>query len=161
MCFWIPFQVTLYEKAMRLPLSLPVGPRILASEPQPPIWNVFAEAPSALLENLKGQSLIRFRNTTISVSQFIWTPSKFCWNYLQLIRRCNNVRMVQLRENIVHVVQKPSAFQGSRYQSPELITFKISGNYCLLDRRTYFICLLRIYGCLIAKSACKPHENIT
>lgn len=54
---------------MRLPLSLPVGPRIPASELQPPIWNVFAEAPSAVLENLKGQGLIRLRSMTPSVSQ--------------------------------------------------------------------------------------------
>jgi len=59
----------LYEKAMRLPLSLPVGPRIPASELQPPIWNIFAEAPSAVLENLKGQGLVGFRSMTSSVSR--------------------------------------------------------------------------------------------
>lgn len=67
-CFQILFQMTLYQEAMRLPLSLPVGPRIPASELQPPIWNVFAEAPSAVLENLKGQSWIRFRSRMSSVS---------------------------------------------------------------------------------------------
>lgn len=67
-CFWILFQIILYQKAVRLPLSLPVGPRIPASELQSPIWNVFAEAPSAVLENLKGQCWIRFRSRMSSVS---------------------------------------------------------------------------------------------
>lgn len=67
-CFWILFQMILYQKAVRLPLSLPVGPRIPASELQSPIWNVFAEAPSAVLENLKGQCWIRFRSRMSSVS---------------------------------------------------------------------------------------------
>lgn len=89
-CVWIPFQMILYEKTMRLPLSLPVGPRIPASDLQPPIWNVFAEAPSAVLENLKGRGLIGFRRTTSSVSQITGAPSEFFWDYfycLQLIRK--------------------------------------------------------------------------
>lgn len=67
---------------------------------------------------------------------------------------CNNVRMVQLGENIVRVVQKSSAFQGSRYQLSEVITFKVSGKHILYA-------FLRVYGCLVAKSPCKAYENIT
>lgn len=54
---------------------------------------------------------------------------------------CNNARMVQLGDSIVHIVKKASAFQGSRYQLSELIRFKLSGNYILLDRGVYFPCL--------------------
>lgn len=49
--------------------------------------------------------------------------------------------MVQLGDSIVHIVKKASAFQGSRYQLSELIRFKLSGNYILLDRGVYFPCL--------------------
>ncbi|NWH83809.1 VIT2 protein, partial [Aegithalos caudatus] len=75
--------ITLYEKAMRLPLSLPVGPRILASEPQPPIWNVFAEAPSAVLENLKAQCSVSYNKiTTFNEVQFNYTMPENCYHIL-------------------------------------------------------------------------------
>ncbi|XP_066049215.1 vitellogenin-2-like [Chamaea fasciata] len=75
--------VTLYEKAMRLPLSLPVGPRILASELQPPIWNVFAEAPSAVLENLKAQCSVSYNKiTTFNEVRFNYTMPANCYHIL-------------------------------------------------------------------------------
>ncbi|NXG57947.1 VITA2 protein, partial [Hemiprocne comata] len=75
----------LYEKAMRLPLSLPIGPRIPASELQPPIWNIFAEAPSAVLENLKGQaccSVSHNKITTFNEVQFNYTMPANCYHIL-------------------------------------------------------------------------------
>uniref|UniRef100_A0A8B9Q6K7 Phosvitin n=1 Tax=Apteryx owenii TaxID=8824 RepID=A0A8B9Q6K7_APTOW len=73
----------LYEKAMRLPLSLPVGPRISASELQPPIWNVFAEGPSAVLENLKACcSVSRNKITTFNEVQFNYTMPANCYHIL-------------------------------------------------------------------------------
>ncbi|KAM6305553.1 vitellogenin-2-like [Aegotheles albertisi] len=73
----------LYEKAMRLPLSLPVGPRIPASELQPPIWNVFAEAPSAVLENLKACcSVSHNKITTFNDVQFNYTMPANCYHIL-------------------------------------------------------------------------------
>ncbi|KFP60041.1 Vitellogenin-2, partial [Cariama cristata] len=73
----------LYEKAMRLPLSLPVGPRIPASELQPPIWNVFAEAPSAVLENLKACcSVSHNKITTFNEVQFNYTMPANCYHIL-------------------------------------------------------------------------------
>ncbi|XP_025972306.2 vitellogenin-2 [Dromaius novaehollandiae] len=73
----------LYEKAMRLPLSLPVGPRISASELQPPIWNVFAEGPSAVLENLKARcSVSRDKITTFNEVQFNYTLPANCYHIL-------------------------------------------------------------------------------
>ncbi|NXK44965.1 VIT2 protein, partial [Chauna torquata] len=75
--------VVLYEKAMRLPLSLPVGPRIPASELQPPIWNVFAEAPSAVLENLKAHcSVSHNKITTFNEVQFNYTMPTNCYHIL-------------------------------------------------------------------------------
>ncbi|XP_014794496.1 PREDICTED: vitellogenin-2-like [Calidris pugnax] len=73
----------LYEKAMRLPLPLPVGPRIPASELQPPIWNVFAEAPSAVLENLKARcSVSHNKITTFNDVQFNYTMPANCYHIL-------------------------------------------------------------------------------
>uniref|UniRef100_A0A8B9EU46 Phosvitin n=1 Tax=Anser cygnoides TaxID=8845 RepID=A0A8B9EU46_ANSCY len=73
----------LYEKAMRLPLPLPVGPRIPASELQPPIWNVFAEAPSAVLENLKARcSVSHDKITTFNEVQFNYTMPANCYHIL-------------------------------------------------------------------------------
>ncbi|NWU50177.1 VIT2 protein, partial [Dromas ardeola] len=73
----------LYEKAMRLPLSLPVGPRIPASELQPPIWNVFAEAPSAVFENLKARcSVSDNKITTFNDVQFNYTMPANCYHIL-------------------------------------------------------------------------------
>ncbi|NXB47935.1 VIT2 protein, partial [Leucopsar rothschildi] len=75
--------ITLYEKAMRLPLSLPVGPKIPASELQPPIWNVFAEAPSAVLENLKAQCSISYNKiTTFNEVRFNYTMPANCYHIL-------------------------------------------------------------------------------
>ncbi|NXC94878.1 VIT2 protein, partial [Certhia familiaris] len=75
--------ITLYEKAMRLPLSLPVGPKILASELQPPIWNVFAEAPSAVLASLKAQCSISYNKiTTFNEVQFNYTMPANCYHIL-------------------------------------------------------------------------------
>ncbi|NXM52113.1 VIT2 protein, partial [Illadopsis cleaveri] len=75
--------VTLYEKAMKLPVSLPVGPRILASELQPPIWNVFAEAPSAVLENLKAQCSVSYNKiTTFNEVRFNYTMPANCYHIL-------------------------------------------------------------------------------
>ncbi|NWQ73785.1 VIT2 protein, partial [Columbina picui] len=75
--------VILSEKAMRLPLSLPVGPRIAASELQPPIWNVFAEAPSAVLENLKAScSVSHNKITTFNEVQFNYTMPANCYHIL-------------------------------------------------------------------------------
>ncbi|NXC84067.1 VIT2 protein, partial [Cercotrichas coryphoeus] len=75
--------VTLYEKALRLPLSLPVGPRIPASELQPPIWNVFAEAPSAVLENLKAQCSVSYNKiTTFNGVGFNYTMPANCYHIL-------------------------------------------------------------------------------
>ncbi|NXQ18065.1 VIT2 protein, partial [Peucedramus taeniatus] len=75
--------ITLYEKAMRLPLSLPVGPRISASELQPPIWNVFAEAPSAVLENLKAQCSVSYNKiTTFNEVRFNYTMPANCYHIL-------------------------------------------------------------------------------
>ncbi|NXY01571.1 VIT2 protein, partial [Pteruthius melanotis] len=75
--------ITLYEKAVRLPLSLPVGPRISASELQPPIWNVFAEAPSAVLENLKAQCSVSYNKiTTFNEVQFNYTMPANCYHIL-------------------------------------------------------------------------------
>ncbi|NXS43061.1 VIT2 protein, partial [Balaeniceps rex] len=73
----------LYEKAMRLPLSLPVGPRIPASELQPPIWNVFAEAPSAVLESLKARcSVSHNKITTFNEVRFNYTMPANCYHIL-------------------------------------------------------------------------------
>ncbi|NXJ74284.1 VIT2 protein, partial [Trogon melanurus] len=75
--------VILYEKAMRLPLSLPVGPKIPASELQPPIWNVFAEAPSAVLENLKARCSVSYNKiTTFNEVQFNYTMPANCYHVL-------------------------------------------------------------------------------
>uniref|UniRef100_A0A8C3K3S7 Phosvitin n=1 Tax=Calidris pygmaea TaxID=425635 RepID=A0A8C3K3S7_9CHAR len=75
--------MVLYEKAMRLPLPLPVGPRIPASELQPPIWNVFAEAPSAVLENLKARcSVSHNKITTFNDVQFNYTMPANCYHIL-------------------------------------------------------------------------------
>ncbi|XP_051652072.1 vitellogenin-2-like [Manacus candei] len=75
--------IILYEKAMRLPLSLPVGPRIPASELQPPIWNVFAEAPSAVLQNLKAQCSVSYNQiTTFNEVQFNYTMPANCYHIL-------------------------------------------------------------------------------
>uniref|UniRef100_A0A8C0UAG4 Vitellogenin-2-like n=1 Tax=Cyanistes caeruleus TaxID=156563 RepID=A0A8C0UAG4_CYACU len=75
--------ITLYEKAMRLPLSLPVGPRIPASELQPPIWNVFAEAPAAVLQNLKAQCSVSYNKiTTFNEVQFNYTMPTNCYHVL-------------------------------------------------------------------------------
>ncbi|NWH63558.1 VIT2 protein, partial [Geococcyx californianus] len=75
--------MTLYEKALRLPLSLPVGPRIPASQLQPPIWNVFAEAPSAVLENLKAScSVSRNKITTFNEVKFNYTMPANCYHIL-------------------------------------------------------------------------------
>ncbi|XP_033372366.1 vitellogenin-2-like [Parus major] len=75
--------ITLYEKAMRLPLSLPVGPRIPASELQPPIWNVFAEAPAAVLQNLKAQCSVSYNKiTTFNEVQFNYTMPANCYHVL-------------------------------------------------------------------------------
>ncbi|KAJ7410138.1 Vitellogenin-2 [Willisornis vidua] len=71
--------IILYEKAIRLPLSLPVGPRIPASELQPPIWNVFAEAPSAVLQNLK---VSYNKITTFNEVQFNYTMPANCYHIL-------------------------------------------------------------------------------
>ncbi|NWJ03541.1 VIT2 protein, partial [Crypturellus undulatus] len=74
---------TIYEKAMRLPLSLPVGPRISASELQPPIWNVFAEGPSAVLENLKARcSVSGNKITTFNEVRFNYTMPTSCYHIL-------------------------------------------------------------------------------
>ncbi|NXW94117.1 VIT2 protein, partial [Alopecoenas beccarii] len=75
--------VILSEKAIRLPLSLPVGPRIPASELQPPIWNVFAEAPSAVLENLKAScSVSHNKITTFNEVRFNYTMPADCYHIL-------------------------------------------------------------------------------
>ncbi|NXD90128.1 VIT2 protein, partial [Chaetorhynchus papuensis] len=75
--------ITLFEKAMRLPLSLPVGPRIPPSELQPPIWNAFAEAPSAVLENLKAQCSVSYNKiTTFNEVQFNYTMPANCYHIL-------------------------------------------------------------------------------
>ncbi|XP_058277728.1 vitellogenin-2-like [Hirundo rustica] len=75
--------ITLYEKAMRLPLSLPVGSKIPASELQPPIWNVFAEAPSAVLENLKAQCSVSYNKiTTFNEVRFNYTMPTNCYHIL-------------------------------------------------------------------------------
>ncbi|OPJ77395.1 hypothetical protein AV530_007724 [Patagioenas fasciata monilis] len=75
--------VILSEKAVRLPLSLPVGPRIPASELQPPIWNVFAEGPSAVLENLKAScSVSHNKITTFNEVQFNYTMPANCYHIL-------------------------------------------------------------------------------
>ncbi|XP_030351580.1 vitellogenin-2-like isoform X2 [Strigops habroptila] len=72
-----------YEKSMRLPLSLPVGPRIPASELQPPIWDVFAEAPSAVLENLKARcSVSHNKITTFNEVRFNYTMPANCYHIL-------------------------------------------------------------------------------
>ncbi|XP_054240102.1 vitellogenin-2-like [Indicator indicator] len=73
----------IYEKAMRLPLSLPVGPKISASELQPPIWNVFAEAPSAVLENLKARCSVSHNTIkTFNGVQFNYTMPANCYHIL-------------------------------------------------------------------------------
>uniref|UniRef100_A0A8C2T9M1 Vitellogenin-2 n=1 Tax=Coturnix japonica TaxID=93934 RepID=A0A8C2T9M1_COTJA len=75
--------ITLYQKAMRLPLSLPVGPRIPASELQPPIWNVFAEAPSAVLNNLKARcSVSHNKITTFNGVKFNYSMPGNCYHIL-------------------------------------------------------------------------------
>ncbi|NWT68181.1 VIT2 protein, partial [Prunella himalayana] len=75
--------ITLYEKAMRLPLSLPVGPKIPASELQPPVWNVFAEAPSAVLQNLKAQCSVSYNKiTTFNEVRFNYTMPANCYHIL-------------------------------------------------------------------------------
>nr|XP_026646217.1 vitellogenin-2 [Zonotrichia albicollis] len=75
--------ITLYEKAMRLPLSLPVGPRASTSELQPPSWNVFAKAPSAVLENLKAQCSVSYNKvSTFNEVRFNYTMPADCYHIL-------------------------------------------------------------------------------
>ncbi|XP_066411664.1 vitellogenin-2-like isoform X6 [Molothrus aeneus] len=75
--------ITLYEKAMRLPLSLPAGPRTSMSELQPPSWNVFAKAPSAVLENLKAQCSVSYNKvSTFNEVRFNYTMPADCYHIL-------------------------------------------------------------------------------
>ncbi|NXF14701.1 VIT2 protein, partial [Rhodinocichla rosea] len=75
--------ITLYEKAMRLPLSLPVGPGTSTSELQPPSWNVFAKAPSAVLENLKAQCSVSYNKvSTFNEVRFNYTMPADCYHIL-------------------------------------------------------------------------------
>ncbi|NWT31998.1 VIT2 protein, partial [Cardinalis cardinalis] len=75
--------ITLYEKAMRLPLSLPVGPRTSPSELQPPSWSVFAKAPSAVLENLKAKCSVSYNKvSTFNEVQFNYTMPADCYHIL-------------------------------------------------------------------------------
>ncbi|XP_039411971.1 vitellogenin-2-like [Corvus cornix cornix] len=96
--------ITLYEKAMRLPLSLPVGPRIPASELQPPIWNVFAEAPSAVLENLKAQCSVSYNKiTTFNEVQFNYTMPENCYHILA--QDCSSdLKFVVMMRNVEEAV---------------------------------------------------------
>uniref|UniRef100_A0A452HEU5 Uncharacterized protein n=1 Tax=Gopherus agassizii TaxID=38772 RepID=A0A452HEU5_9SAUR len=76
-------ELTIYNRALRLPLSLPVGPSPPASALQAPIWNFFSEAPSAVLEHLKARcSVSQDKITTFNEVQFNYSLPTNCYHIL-------------------------------------------------------------------------------
>uniref|UniRef100_A0A674IYL4 Uncharacterized protein n=1 Tax=Terrapene triunguis TaxID=2587831 RepID=A0A674IYL4_9SAUR len=76
-------ELTIYNRAVWLPLSLPVGPSLPASALQPPIWNFFSEAPSAVLEHLKARcSVSQDKITTFNEVQFNYSLPTNCYHIL-------------------------------------------------------------------------------
>uniref|UniRef100_A0A8C0FX62 Phosvitin n=1 Tax=Chelonoidis abingdonii TaxID=106734 RepID=A0A8C0FX62_CHEAB len=76
-------ELTLYNRALGLPLSLPVGPSSPASTQEAPIWNFFSEAPSAVLEHLKARcSVSQDKITTFNEVQFNYSLPTNCYHIL-------------------------------------------------------------------------------
>ncbi|KYO36780.1 vitellogenin-1 precursor [Alligator mississippiensis] len=75
--------IIIYDRAVRLPVPLPLGPSIPSSEVQSPSWNVFAAAPFAILETLKAHCSVSDNNiTTFNGVEFNYSMPANCYHIL-------------------------------------------------------------------------------
>uniref|UniRef100_A0A7M4G216 Vitellogenin-2-like n=1 Tax=Crocodylus porosus TaxID=8502 RepID=A0A7M4G216_CROPO len=75
--------IIIYDRAVRLPVPLPLDPIVPSSEVQSPSWNVFAAAPFAILETLKAQCSVSDDNiTTFNGVEFNYSMPANCYHIL-------------------------------------------------------------------------------
>lgn len=74
---------TIFSRALRLPISLPVGPPVPESAVQSPVWNFFSEAPSAVMEHLKARCTVsQDKITTFNEVKFNYSMPTNCYHIL-------------------------------------------------------------------------------
>ncbi|NWU99801.1 VIT2 protein, partial [Upupa epops] len=76
-------ELTIYNRAIRLPLPFPSRPDMLISTSPPPDWNVFSRAVFSIIENLKAHCSV-FQNmiTTFNRVKFNYSMPANCYHVL-------------------------------------------------------------------------------
>ncbi|MEE6494638.1 hypothetical protein FKM82_001823 [Ascaphus truei] len=75
--------LTLYYRALRIPIAIPAWQRTPDAVLQAPTWNVFSEAPTVLLESFQGECTVSQNQiTTFNGVEFSYIMPKNCYHII-------------------------------------------------------------------------------
>ncbi|NWX72695.1 VIT2 protein, partial [Alca torda] len=126
-------ELTIYDRAIRLPLPFPSSPGTPISTLPSPDWNVFYQATLSVIENLKGRCSV-FQNTitTFNGVEFNYSMPTNCYHVL--VQDCSPelkflVMMKRLEESadLTAINVKLASHEVDMYVSNGLIQLKING----------------------------------
>ncbi|NWW43497.1 VIT2 protein, partial [Pedionomus torquatus] len=126
-------ELTIYDRAIRLPLPFPSSPRTSISTLPSPEWNIFSQATLSVIENLKARCSV-FQNTitTFNGVEFNYSMPTNC-NHV-LVQDCSPelkflVMMKRLEESadLTAVNVRLASHEVDMYVSNGLIQLKING----------------------------------
>ncbi|KAM6262292.1 vitellogenin-2-like [Porphyrio hochstetteri] len=126
-------ELTIYDRAIRLPLPFPSSPGTPISTPPPPDRNVFLQATLSIIENLRGSCSV-FQNaiTTFNGVEFNYSMPANCYHVL--VQDCSPelkflVMMKRLEESadLTAINVRLASHEVEMYVSNGLIQLKING----------------------------------
>ncbi|KAM7107370.1 vitellogenin-2-like [Ciconia maguari] len=126
-------ELTIYDRAIRLPLPFPSSPGTAISTLPSPDWNVFSEATLSIIENLKARCSV-FQNTitTFNGVEFNYSMPANCYHVL--VQDCSPelkflVMMKRLEESadLTAINVRLASHEIDMYVSNGLVQLKING----------------------------------
>ncbi|XP_008941200.1 PREDICTED: vitellogenin-2-like [Merops nubicus] len=126
-------ELTIYDRAIRLPLPFPSGPGTSTPTLPSPDWSAFSQAALSVIENLKAYCSV-FQNTitTFNGVQFNYSMPANCYHVL--VQDCSSelkflVMMKRLEESadLIAINVRLASHEVDMYVSNGLIQLKING----------------------------------
>ncbi|NXU55037.1 VIT2 protein, partial [Turnix velox] len=132
-------ELTIYDRAIRLPLPVPSSPSAQISTLPPPDWNAFSQATLSVIENLKARcSVFQNRITTFNGVEFNYSMPTNCYHVL--VQDCSPelkflVMMKRPEESadLTAISVRLARHEVDMYVSNGLIQLKINGVKVSID----------------------------
>ncbi|NXG57933.1 VIT2 protein, partial [Hemiprocne comata] len=132
-------ELTIYNRAIRLPLPIPSSPGTLISTRPSPDWNTFSQATLSIIENLKARCSV-FQNMikTFNGVEFNYSMPANCYHVL--VQDCSPelkflvmVKRLQESTDLTAINVRLASHEVDMYVSNGLIQLKINGVQAPID----------------------------